>query len=402
MQLNTPAVVRVTVIACLGFAAGWFSHDVFRDTERAADAVTIDAQVETSEPLAAAVPLADTTEAVLNDVSDEQHLGQLLSQQRFQEATTFYYEGVRLDPLKAQMLRPKIDDYMQRCSETCDGAIFLALVETWLATFYDDIPVLLLLARYQEKQGQPEGAANTLLLARTYAFTVADQRAVDSSLGQLARGTDERLSAEQRWIELLGFYEYLVAIDFTTPEFELRRALLYGRIGEQSRGSELLARLRAADDGSDPQWSAALQQHLSDADTEMAPGAVLSNAVPLERRGAGYIVEVTLNDQATLKLLVDTGASMTALTHESFRRLQRHRFSLLGTRLFNTANGYTRGDIYRASALTLGEERIEGASIAVLDLRTMDDIDGLLGMNVLRHFHFEIDQSAGVMKISRR
>jgi clan AA aspartic protease (TIGR02281 family) len=114
------------------------------------------------------------------------------------------------------------------------------------------------------------------------------------------------------------------------------------------------------------------------------------------------LVEVTLNDQATLKLLIDTGASMTALTRESFRRLSRQRFSLLGTRLFNTANGYTRGDIYRASALTLGEARLEGANIAVLDLRTMDDIDGLLGMNVLRQFHFEIDQSAGVMLITRR
>jgi len=75
---------------------------------------------------------------------------------------------------------------------------------------------------------------------------------------------------------------------------------------------------------------------------------------------------------------------------------------LLGTRLFNTANGYTRGDIYRTSALTLGEERIEGTNIAILDLKTMDDIDGLLGMNVLRQFHFQIDQSAGAMQIKRR
>ena len=164
----------------------------------------------------------------------------------------------------------------------------------------------------------------------------------------------------------------------------------------------MLVNLRAADDGSDPQWTATLDQHLAEASTEIAPGAELSNAIPLERRGDGYLVQVTLNDQATIKLLVDTGASMTALTRDSFRRLYRPSFSLLGTRLFNTANGYTRGDIYRTSALTLGDERLEDIAVAVLDFRTMDDIDGLLGMNVLRHFHFEIDQSAGAMHLKRR
>ena len=325
----------------------------------------------------------------------------MLAEHRFGEATGFYYETVSADSVKAPLLRPIVDQYLQQCFDSCDGNSFLGLVENWLATFYDDIPVLLLLARYQEQEGLPEAAASTLLLARTYA-SPGDQRGVKKALQQLTARTDERLSEERRWIELLGYYEYLVAIDFTTPQFELRRALLYRRLGEQARGRELLASLRADADGGDPQWAATLEQHLAEPGTEIAPGADLSDAIPLERRGDGYIVQVTLNDQATLKLLVDTGASMTALTRESFRRLQRQHFSLLGTRLFNTANGYTRGDIYRASALTLGEERLEDTTVAVLDLRTMDDIDGLLGMNVLRQFHFEIDQSAGAMQIRRR
>ena len=82
----------------------------------------------------------------------------------------------------------------------------------WLDTFYDDIPVLLLLARYQEQQGLLEAAANTLLLARTYALA-GDQLSVTRALRQLTLRTDERLSNEQRWIQLLGYYEYPVAID---------------------------------------------------------------------------------------------------------------------------------------------------------------------------------------------
>ena len=402
MRISASGILAaIAVILCLGFAAGWWFRDFVAGAEHPAEAVPSGQARERSAALAPAQPGPAATESTHKAVSDEQNLRQMLSDYRFRDATAFYYETARIDAAKASSLRPIVEEYVQRCFETCDSEIFLSLVENWLATFYDDIPVLLLLARYQEQQGLPEAAANTLLLARTYAVA-GEQLAVIRSLRQLTLRTDERLSEEQRWIELLGYYEYLVAIDFTAPEFELRRALLYRRLGEQARGSELLASLRAADDGSDPQWAATLEQHLGETVTEIAPGADLSSAIPLERRGDGYLVEVTLNDQATLKLLVDTGASMTALTSESFRRLQRQRFGLLGTLLFNTANGYTRGDIYRTSALTLGEERLEGINIAVLDLRTMEDIDGLLGMNVLRHFHFEIDQSISAMQISRR
>lgn len=395
-------VVAVVISLCLGFAIGWWFRDLIRSPQRPTHTVVINELAERSPfPVSQPSPSAPTEPAQTN-FSDEKILSQMLAAHQFREATALYYEVISLDSTKTPVLRPTVDDYLERCFETCDSNTFLALVETWLATFYDDIPALLLLARYQEHHGQPEAAANTLLMARTYALPAGDQRQVSKSLRQLTLSTDERLSEGQRWIELLGYYEYLAAIDFTTPDFELRRALLYLRLGEETRGSELLVNLREADSGSDPQWTATLEQHLADATTEIAPSAEPSNAVPLERRGDGYLVEVTLDDQATLKLLVDTGASMTALTRDSFRRLYRPGFILLGTRLFNTANGYTRGEIYSAPALTLGEERLEDIAIAVLDFKTMDDIDGLLGMNVLRQFHFEIDQSAGAMHIKRR
>jgi len=402
MRISTPGILAtVTVTLCLGFGAGWWFRGLSSGAVPVTRTVVPDQPVERSTQLLPEPPPPAAGQSAQKAASDEQKLRQMLSEHRFGEATGFYYETVSADSVKAPLLRPIVDQYMQQCFDSCDANSFLWLVENWLATFYDDIPALLLLARYQEQEGLPEAAASTLLLARTYA-SPGDQPGVKKALQQLTARTDERLSEERRWIELLGYYEYLVAIDFTTPQFELRRALLYRRLGEQARGRELLASLRADADGGDPQWAATIEQHLAEPGTEIAPGADLSDAIPLERRGDGYIVQVTLNDQATLKLLVDTGASMTALTRESFRRLQRQHFSLLGTRLFNTANGYTRGDIYRASALTLGEERLEGTTVAVLDLRTMDDIDGLLGMNVLRQFHFEIDQSAGAMQIRRR
>lgn len=333
---------------------------------------------------------------------DSTTLERLLEQRRFREATALYYTALERDAGESVILRPVVDSFFERCFDSCDEASFYDLADAWLATFYDDIPVLLTLADYQEGHGQPEPAANSLLLAQTYALSSAERRAVDAAQRRLVRRVDERLTAEQRWIELLGFYEFLTAIAVSTREQELRRAQLYLQQGEEARASALLDDLQLADDGSDPRWSDRLQDLVASEQPETAPSAEPSDSVPLVRRGDGYVVEVTLNNRAGLRLLVDTGASVTALSHDSFRRLYRPEFTLQGVRLFNTANGYTRGNIYRARSLTLGEERLQGVDIAVLDLTGLEEVDGLLGMNVLRQFRFEIDQTAAALHLSRR
>jgi len=399
---TTSALVAVTIALCLGFASGWWYRDLDSPVKKPAKEVAIQ---QSSQYLTAPdfqPPPASRTAPAKQVISEEQIFDQMLAVHRFGEATVYYDEAVSFDPTNASRLRPVFDQFLQSCFQHCDNGTFLSLVDAWMATYYDDIPVLLTLAEFQQQRGEPEASAGTLLMARTYAIHTGERQAINLALSKLSQDTDERLAAEERWIELLGFYEFLAAIDFTTPSFELRRAGLYRVMGEQERARALLASLFAADDGGDPQWTAELERHRSETSSETTPSVALSNAIPLERRGNSYLVEVTLNDQTNLKLLVDTGASMTALTRNSFRRLHRPDLSLQGTRLFSTANGYTRGDVYRAAALTLGYERVEGVNIAVLDFRTMEDIDGLLGMNVLRQFGFEIDQVAEVMHLNRR
>jgi clan AA aspartic protease (TIGR02281 family) len=403
MQVSARAlIVAVGVALILGAGAGWWYRGVTLPAKPAPLRLIAGApDLPSTGPVQRSSAIAHTA-PVQQEVDKKRIFSQMLAERRFREATAFYYRAIQADAASELELRPTLDAYLQNCFQHCETATFLDLVDAWLATFYDDMPVLLSFAEYQERQGQAEAAANTLLLAKTYAFPAGDQAAVQQARDRLTERTDKRLDGEQRWVELLGYYEFLAAIDFTIPEFELRQALLYRRLGEDARANELLTRLQSADDRSDPQWTATIDSHVAERASEQSPGIELSNAIPLERHGSGYLVNITLNDRDTLKLLVDTGASMTALTRESFRQLHQQDFSLQRTQLFNTANGYARGDVYRASTLTLGDERVEEINVAVLDLLSMGDVDGLLGMNVLRQFRFELDQSAGVMFVERR
>jgi predicted aspartyl protease len=101
--------------------------------------------------------------------------------------------------------------------------------------------------------------------------------------------------------------------------------------------------------------------------------------------------------------MIDTGASITSLSQERFDVLSRDsHFEYLGWRLFNTAGGPARGTVYRASSLQLGAQALREVDIAVLDFQQGPGIDGLLGMNVLRHFHFEIDQDRDLLHLQQR
>lgn len=407
MRFSTKTCLAgVTIAFFVGLAFGWWYRGLTIPAIQSSNDFATEA-ADQPVTVAAELPLqAIESEPVKHHSDNLQVLSQMLSEQRFLEATALYYQSIQMDSSSKPKLRPTVDAYFQRCFENCEAGTFLDLVDSWLATFYDDIPVLIRLAEFQEQQGQPEAAANTLLLAKTYALLADQQRAVHQARDRLTQRTHERLDGEQRWVELLGYYEFLNTIDLTTPGFELRRALLYHRLGEQSRANRLLTALKKADDGSNPQLTAVIDRYLEDdsvkGTSDSEPVENVSNSVPLEKYGDGFVVRVTLNNRDALRLLLDTGASITALTSDSFRRLYRPDLSLLGSQLFKTASGYTRGDIYRAPTLIIGKQRVDNTNLAVLSDLEMDGVDGLLGMNVLRYFRFEIDRSAGVMYLERR
>ncbi len=70
------------------------------------------------------------------------------------------------------------------------------------------------------------------------------------------------------------------------------------------------------------------------------------------------------------------------------------------TGVFNTANGLVRAPVYKLDALLVGDWQVSQLEIGVLDLGGSPAIDGLLGMNFLRHFQFFIDQNEALLRLS--
>ena len=313
-------------------------------------------------------------------------LRQLLEAQDFPRAVALYEQVMQVDGELGGQLRQEIHSYLQACLEQCAAGVFVDLAEAWLGSYYEDVPVLLMLAQYQRRQGYPEEAATVLQLAMTYAYQPAQRDPVKAALRQLVTATDDDLSQQQRWIELVGFYELLDSIALSEPHYVLRQATLYRMLGEPGRARSLLLGLQASDDRLDPQWTQAVEVQLAAASPEPESPVAPLHSVPVVQHGDHYLVTAAVNGREQVCLMIDTGASVTSLSRESFETLGLANFDYQGSRLFNTANGLAQGEVYRAASLSLGRARMNDIDVAVLDFDAPPGADGLLGMNVLRNF----------------
>ena len=390
-----------------GIISGWWLHDAGEETF-ASNSIT---EASINQRPAAAVNAFNVPGTIepnvihptaSNTAPSADHFYQLLTQREFDAALAYYEQALLVDEAYKQQLRPALETYLRRCLEHCSHETIINLVNLWLGAYYQDIPVMLFLADSQRLQGLSEEAANTLQIAATYALKDGDQEDVRDAIRRLVAFTDDALSSQQRWVELLGFYEFLDTIDLATPFFSLRQAQLYQLVDEPKRSQQLLLALRDADDGLNRQWTSALDQQLASVTLKQLADQLPSYAVPVTPHSDHFLVASSINADDQLNLMIDTGASITTLARESFERIDQSGFEYRGSRLFSTANGLTQGEVYRVDSISLGEARVENLDIAVLDYQSTEGVDGLLGMNVLRHFRFEIDQDEALLILRAR
>jgi len=119
-----------------------------------------------------------------------------------------------------------------------------------------------------------------------------------------------------------------------------------------------------------------------------------ADKIALQQRGNQFLVDLTLNRNEDVTLLIDTGASMTTISRNSFLSLDVSRTAReINQRLFQTANGVTKGSVYLVPQIRIGSYELNDVYIAVLDFTMDQGVDGLLGMNILGQFQFQIDQA---------
>ncbi|MDH5428993.1 MAG: retroviral-like aspartic protease family protein [Nitrospirota bacterium] len=116
------------------------------------------------------------------------------------------------------------------------------------------------------------------------------------------------------------------------------------------------------------------------------------STIPLQKIGGSFVAQVTLNNERTAHLIVDTGASMTVLSTAIAIDL-----GILGTTdnellTVNTAGGSVQVNMNYLASLQVGTAQANHVAVAIHDLPDIpEQIEGLLGMSFLKHFLVTLD-----------
>lgn len=220
-----------------------------------------------------------------------------------------------------------------------------------------------------------------------------------------------RASLEKRGDELgiKDLYQSAYDLHPNYARFQLELANAHLRLGEYDKAERLLSALQY-----DPEFGEIAQQALaraqdnqtSSAPAEQPPTSAMRNndiVVPLRRAGNSFFVDTSINNRRT-RLLLDTGASITALSSELIERLKLRPTGQVIQ--LSTANGARSARLFKTDNLTLGRIQLSGLVIAEIGLEGNAGFEGLLGTDALNQidsdYSYLIDNNENALIFRRR
>ncbi len=329
---------------------------------------------------------------------------ELLQQQKYYDAVILYQEAYSQNTGKVGKMKKELLSYLTSLLKKAQYEQFIEMTDTYLAEFYNDLDVLMSLVIFNQKMEYYTEAVDLYQLMYSYVYEEEEVDQVRSHYQEFIAKVDQHLSAQERWSELINLYLHIGTAGISVDEDRFRLAEVYLLAKESNQGREILLDLVSS-----PSVGSKSQALLKKIASSYEQNEVVdsgrsakSESVKLQRRGEHYLVPIRLAEQ-DLALVLDTGASMTTITQSSFDEIAHTiEYQELGTRMFHTASGISKGSIYQVEALTLGGYKLKNIDIAVLDFDMAGQANGLLGMNTLRHFRFEINQDKAELNLEPR
>lgn len=249
---------------------------------------------------------------------------------------------------------------------------------------------VLLIAELAYELGDYELLFSTLYEFR-YGLDFKSEQRLLAEIDVLVEKVDKALGENRQYDELVNIYRLLISLGADNTLFYLRLSYWQLQAGKPFAASQSLIGAR-----NDIQIEAEVNKLQTAIDLYEEYGAHID--VPLRVVGEHYLVPVTLDNNDTLELMLDTGASKTVIKRGIIENSQPAVMEDISELLMNTANGQATG--YRANIpnVSIGNLNLRSLDVVLMELPNFE-YDGLLGMNVLNQFDFNLDQDKAVLKL---
>ena len=250
------------------------------------------------------------------------------------------------------------------------------------------------------------GVSHLFALQELSLFNREQREELANRSAELIKNTISALYNAGDWDMLAQFLEPLFQLNSSDQTLTLKLAEAYARQQKFTLMEDVLANLSATNAGARSLRQRFLATPSSNSD-DSSEGQTATQQEPvtrlaLTRYGDQYIAETQILNRPAA-LLLDTGASSTAISFELYKALRRfNQIKVIGLFDVRTAAGPIRSPLVQIDNMTLGPYRLSNIGVFVMPEAAMQQADGLLGMNVLKQFHFQLDQTNAELLLTPR
>ncbi|MBV1910839.1 MAG: retroviral-like aspartic protease family protein [Kangiellaceae bacterium] len=127
------------------------------------------------------------------------------------------------------------------------------------------------------------------------------------------------------------------------------------------------------------------------------------NGIPLIKSGDHYIVEAVFNNDVTVRLMLDTGASSTAVSRQTMSALMTMSDGFNNiefSKWVSTAGGPVRARLFRGESLSVDDFEMDNPLILETAIAKNNHFDGVIGMDFLSKYEFRIDHKTDRLYLS--
>ncbi|MDX1810957.1 MAG: TIGR02281 family clan AA aspartic protease, partial [Gammaproteobacteria bacterium] len=242
-------------------------------------------------------------------------------------------------------------------------------------------------ARYAE-------ALNTLIRLNHWSQFPADYEAVNQRIDKVIDLNIEYLQDKKRIQQLGDFYRFVMDHFPQNYQIKWRYANFLHDAKRYDDAKFILDELQYVPGYEEKvaQLNETVRFHIANAMEDITP-------IELEKFGENYFISAIINHEEPVKLLIDTGASMTVISPElaySLGLMDSEPDRFLD---FQTANGKIRAAVVTLENLSVGNYSVGNLAVGVLPFPGNTRIQGLLGMNFLKNYKFYIDQQKQTLEL---
>ena len=337
------------------------------------------------------------------EISSADGIQTLLRTGNYRDAIALYSQQLNtVSEQESNTSRRHILQYARDLFQSGSYTNALQLLNQYLEIQFRDVDALLLKADVLARQNEYNGQIDALYDAKSYAYQQPVIARITDDIRNTVDSYQQHLLKKKRYAELLDLFHKLVYLepDYSPYFIELAKAQRANHLEQEAEQSLQLV-LYDPVVGEQAKRLLAESSATIDEDTNRTIASVEQfNGIPLQRRGSHFVVEATLNGYTPLKLIIDTGASLTIIKTDRLRAAVGGNLSQYPAHMFNTANGMVKAPVLPVNSLAIGEFQVTNLQVGGLNLVNTEDVDGLLGMNFLKHYRFFIDQQNNLLRLS--